>query len=233
MIVAIHQPNYLPWLGYFHKIAVVDVFVFLDDVQYSKNSYTNRVQVLGSGQARWLTVPVSFSFGDPISGVRASAPDWLDDHCNRLSAYYARAPYFAAVWPRLHEILMSAALDDLALINSHLVKTISAELKLKCRFESSSNLQIEATSGDDRLIEIVSAIDPGAIYLFGRGGAKYQDAEKFREAGIETRFSAFRHPEYRQGNHDFVSGLSVIDALFYLGWEGVSEVLIEAAGAHA
>ena len=80
MIVAIHQPNYAPWLGYFAKMARADVFVFLDDVQYTKNSYINRVQIDAGGTARWLTVPVSFSFRDPINRVRAANENWPRAH---------------------------------------------------------------------------------------------------------------------------------------------------------
>jgi hypothetical protein len=232
LIVAIHQPNYFPWLGYFHKIALADVFVFLDDVQYSKNSYTNRVQLLCNGKPKWLTIPVSFSFGEPITKVQAAKADWLGDHSERLTAYYSHAPHFAAVWPLIHEMLKTTPPDNLAAINSHLVKAIAAKLNLPCTFVSSSDLGITDARGDDRLIEIVSAIARGGTYLFGRGGANYQDEQKYREAGIDTRGSAFQHPEYPQGDHDFVPGLSVTDALFQLGWEGVSQILLDAAERH-
>ena len=101
MIVAIHQPNYLPWLGYFYKIARADVFVFLDDAQYSKNSYTNRVQVSEPGGAKWLTVPVSYNFGDLISDVRPAVPDWPSRHMDTIRNYYRSAPCYRAVWPRI------------------------------------------------------------------------------------------------------------------------------------
>src|SRR3546814_3690829 len=88
MIVAIHQPNYLPWLGYFHKIARADVFVFLDDVQFSKNGYTNRVRILGDGAARWLTIPAAVHLGDPIGAVRPARPDWCrsEEHTSELQS---------------------------------------------------------------------------------------------------------------------------------------------------
>ena len=75
-VVAVHQPNYLPWLGYFYKIACADVFIFLDDVQFSKNSYINRVRILHAQRSHWLTIPVSVTLGDPINRVRPARADW-------------------------------------------------------------------------------------------------------------------------------------------------------------
>src|ERR1043165_5716491 len=90
-IVAIHQPNYFPWLGYFAKMARSDAFVFLDDVQYSKNSYINRVQIKGK---EWLTVPVSHHLGDPINRVQCADPRWRAKHLDKLRATYAKTAHF-------------------------------------------------------------------------------------------------------------------------------------------
>ena len=105
-LIAIHQPNYLPWLGYFEKIRRADVFVFLDDCQFSKGSYTNRVRI---GQGEWLTLPVSNSFGAAINETKIADPDWLEKHLARLEETYKKAKCFKQVWPDISGMLRTAA----------------------------------------------------------------------------------------------------------------------------
>ncbi|MDA0655956.1 MAG: WbqC family protein [Proteobacteria bacterium] len=224
-IVAIHQPNYLPWLGFFQKIAVADIFVFLDDVQFSKNSYINRVQVLHDGQARWLTQPVSYNFGDTINAVSLAQPDWADRHINSLKGFYRNTPFFREVLPWIEALFGDAPHDDLATINMMLIRAIAAQLELKCSFKQSSTLDTAGASGDDRLIRIMTELAPGGRYLSGAGGANYQEAEKFEAAGHQLVYRSFEHPTYTQQSDSFTAGLSIIDALFSVGWRETAKLL--------
>ncbi len=218
MIVAIHQPNYLPWLGYFHKIARADLFVFLDDVQFSKNGFCNRVQVLHEGRPRWLTVPVSFRFGDAIDAVRPARPDWPRRHLDSLRGFYGGTPYFRKVMADLETLYRGVPQENLAAANRHLVEGLTERLGLEARFVASSELALGDAKGDERLIRIVERLAPGGVYLSGRGGARYQDETRFAAAGLTLAYTDFVHPRYEQGIDDFVAGLSVIDAAFRLGW---------------
>ena len=228
-IVAIHQPNYLPWLGYFHKIAVADIFVFLDDVPFSKGSYINRVKILANGQGRWLSVPVSVHLGDSINQVAIAKPDWIASHMSTLSGWYRDAFAFRQAWPRLSEILSAAPDAGLAAINRFLVEAISKELGLSCCFKASSDIDVDVLTGDERLIALTNSAAARAVYLSGKGGANYQSEEKFTAAGLELRYTEYPHPVYRQadGDADFVMGLSVVDAILHLGWDGASSLLQE------
>ena len=220
VVVAVHQPNYLPWFGYFRKIAEADVFVFLDDVQFSKNSYTNRVQILADGVPRWLTVPISAHLGDPINRVRPARKDWSRAHLDTLHARYKAAPAFRTVWPMIGEFFASLPDADIATINRHLVVKLATAFGLSRRFIRASDIPTEAATGDDRLVKLVTGIAPGACYLSGKGGANYQDPEKFLRAGLGFRYLEFVHPRYDQDiGGEFVQGLSVLDALFRLGWD--------------
>ena len=230
--VAIHQPNYLPWLGYFHKIAVADVLVFLDDVQFSKNSYTNRVRILADGKARWLTVPVTVHLGEPINRVRPAADDWARRHRDTVFGCYRRAQAFRQVWPRIEDMLGETPTADLAAINRYLVEALAAELALECRFRASSELGVEDKTGDQRLVALVAAVDPSGTYLSGRGGAKYQDESRFAEAGLGFRYAGFADRSYDQGGEAFVVGLSAIDAVMHLGWAGASDLVAGAPLRH-
>jgi hypothetical protein len=219
-VVAIHQPNYLPWLGYFRKIAAADVFVFLDDVQFSKNSYTNRVQILAEGAPRWLTVPISAHLGDPINRVWPARKDWPRAHLDTLYGRYRTAPAFRTVWSTIGTFFESLPDADVATINRHLVAKLAEALGLSCRFVCASTIPTGSATGDDRLVELVASIAQDACYLSGKGGANYQDPEKFSRAGLGFRYLEFVHPRYDQDIGDnFVQGLSVVDAVFRLGWD--------------
>lgn len=229
--VAIHQPNYLPWLGYFYKIAVADAFIFLDDVQFSKGSYINRVGILANGASRWLTVPVSTHLGDPINRVTAAKDSWAQSHLDTLRGFYSGLPEYNRVWRDLKAILGDAPKSDIAASNRHIIECIAAELGLLCTFVASSDMDTGDAAGDDRLIGLTQAISHQGVYLSGRGGAKYQDEDKFTSAGLGFRYVDFTHPTYRQEAPSFVPGLSVVDALFHLGWEGTAELIQNAPGS--
>lgn len=226
--VAIHQPNYAPWLGHFAKMAASDTFVFLDDAQYSKNGYINRVQIDASGEVRWLTIPVSYSFGDPIAAVHFSNPDWRKSHLDTLRTYYRRAAHFKATWTWLSEIYAALPQHTLALSNARLIECIARRLGIAAAFCFSSAFQTDAAAGDDRLIALVRAAG-GARYLSGKGGKNYQDPEKFAAAGIMLTYTEFVHPVYEQGHAQFISGLSIFDALFQIGFEATAALIHKPA----
>lgn len=226
-LVAIHQPNYLPWLGYFNKINMADIFVFLDDVQFSKGSYTNRVQIISRERPRWLSVPVRVSFGDKIQEIYPANPHWPSEHLRILEQTYGPAPAFREVWPSISKIIQAQKTEDLASINIRLVCDMARHLGLRCDFRRSSTLQV-ASSADERLVEIIQKIAPGGTYLSGKGGAKYQNPNRFREAGLGFLYSNYSPAVYPQnaGSHTgtFMHGLSVLDAVFHLGWEATSNL---------
>jgi hypothetical protein len=225
--VAIHQPNYIPWLGYFYKVAKADVFVFLDDVQYTKNSYINRVQTMGQdNKSRWLTIPVSFKLGDQINEVFPSIEDWPSRHMDSLRGYYHKAPHFNHVWGYIKDLYGGIKPDwTLDKINSHLIRRICEMLHFDTEFVVSSSLRYKGEA-DERLVSIVSSISSKGSYLSGKGGAKYQDPQKFSMAGLGFEYTSFKHPEYPQWGGDFQNGLSILDAVFHLGWEKTAEIVI-------
>lgn len=225
-VVAIHQPNYLPWLGYFAKMATADIFIFLDDVQYSKGSYTNRVRILRAGEPRWLTMPVVFNFGDTIREVQCADAGWQSRHIDILSDFYRQTKCFTDIMPEIALIIKSAPAEgSISTINRHLVQAFAARLSLGCKLLCSSEIPATGLKSDDRLIELTLAVASQATYLSGQGGSAYQDAGKFAAAGITLKYIRFKHPTYDQGIGDFVPGMSIVDALFHLGWDGVKALL--------
>jgi hypothetical protein len=224
-IVTIHQPNYLPWLGYFAKLSKADVFIILDDVQFSKGSYINRVRILRDGQQRWLTIPVRYKFGDAINEVQYADPAWQNRHIDILADCYRGSKKYSQVMPQLAEIIQASPHSSLSAINRYLIQSIADLLSLKCKLLSSSDIPVGNLKTDDRLIALTSAIAREATYLSGQGGSAYQNVEKFSAAGLQLQYINFKHPIYDQGTNEFVPGLSIVDALFHLGWEAVEKLL--------
>lgn len=234
VIVAIHQPNYVPWLGYFYKIYASDIFIILNDVQYSKNGYTNRVQVLCNNQPTWLTVPVKIQYGQRILDVQPARPAWVDAHLSRIRDYYCKARCFKEVFPDIetaYRDLSSTRLDE---INSHFIRWVSRRLALDTTFKLASEIDVGDLSGDKRLAALVRATagDRHVTYLSGSGGRAYQQPETYHDANIALAYTDFvPHPycQARRARQDdtvpFHAGLSVIDALCHVGWEGVSALV--------
>jgi hypothetical protein len=222
--VAIHQPNYMPWLGFFAKMAQCDVFVLLDDAKFSKNNIINRVKILGTGEPRWLTLPVSASSESAISSVTISQKDWRRRHLSLLRNTYASAPHFREFWPELQGWFEAAPEADLARVNGHFIAMIAGRLGLGARIVAAGTLGIEGKA-DDRLVAIVSSLAPGGVYVSGHGAVAYQDPRKFAAAGIALDYYRFRHPEYDQRQSPFRPGLSALDAVFHLGWQDTARTL--------
>jgi hypothetical protein len=231
-LVAIHQPNFFPWLGYFDKLARADVFVLLDDAQFPKKGGTwiNRVRMLVNGSATWVTVPVDRSY----HGVRAiremrieeSVP-WRQKMLKTLQSAYGRAPAFDDVFPRLTELVENPT-DVLAAYNETAIRTLAGELGLGAtEIVLASALEIDAEA-TERLVRIVQEVGGGA-YLTGGGAEGYQEDESFREAGIEVSYQDFRHPQYPQGQDEFEPGLSIIDALMNCGFDRTAALLKEGS----
>jgi hypothetical protein len=228
MIVAVHQPNYAPWLGYFRKMALADRFVFLDDAAFSKGSVTNRVRILENGRPVWLTVPAKPPIGTPIRAVMPSQPDWPVRHLSRLQNAYRAAPAFDAVWPDMTALYDGLAALDLAEANRVLILRLAERIGVSVRWKRASELDPDPESaGDDRLLALIGASGGVTAYLSGRGGAKYQDDAKFDAAGIAVVYNDYTPPAYPQAGTrgGFEPGLSILDAVFHVGWDGVKPLL--------
>ena len=218
MIVAIHQPNYAPWCGYFSKMRACDVFVFYDDAQMTKNSYINRCLMNNQGRQSWLTVPVRFNLGDKINQVIVSDVRWKHKHIQTLRSVYGRAQFFKEVFGLIEPIYLNSG-NSLSQINISIIRFIANYLGLSCRIVLSSSIPSEKSS-DDRLIDICRALGADT-YVSGKGGDNYQDHEKFKKAGVNLEVKSYKSIPYDQKNDSFMPGLSILDALFHSGKETV------------
>lgn len=212
MIVAIHQPNYLPWSGFFDKMARCDRFVFLDTVPFSKHGYQNRSRVKGSGGPAWLTVPVLTHghFGDSTQDIRVDAGQrWAPRHWRTLEQSYGRCPHFGEVAAVLRTVY-ERSWERLVDLNAELITRIAAALGISTPVVWASALGVEGRRSE--LLAAICRALGATTYLSGPSGASYLDEEPFRREGIGVTYHAFAPQPYPQRFPPFAPGLSVVDA---------------------
>ncbi len=216
MIVAVHQPQYLPWLGYFDKINRADVFCYLDNVQYKKNEWQNRNRIKTARNWQWLTVPVRYRFPQKINEVEINnTVNWKKKHLQALITNYSKAPFFRH-YIDFFEDVYAKNWQLLADLNVHLIDLIREMLGVKKgQAVLASNLQL-SDDPTDRLIDVCKTLG-GDIYLSGQDGARYMDLDRFKQSRVEVIVQNFKHPVYSQLYGDFQSHLSVVDLLFNCG----------------
>ncbi|MDR1360653.1 MAG: WbqC family protein [Deltaproteobacteria bacterium] len=226
-LVAVHQPNFFPWLGYFDKILRAEVFIILDDAQFPKTgagTWSNRVKML-LGEPKWFTMPVVRNYHgmhryDEVR-IDESRP-WRDAFLTALRAFYGRTLGFAEGFP-LCEPLIRCPASSLVEYNLNALTGLLDILSLpRGHLRRASEFAVNSR-GTERLIDLVKAVG-GNAYLAGGGAGSYQEDGLFAERGVSLVHQNFQHPEYDQGGA-FVSGLSVLDALFRLGVEETRRIL--------
>lgn len=226
MIVAAHQPQYMPWLGYFDKMDKADIFVSLDTVQFKKNEWQNRNKIKTSQGWQWLTVPVSYRFAQKICEVEISkTAGWQDAHRKSLESNYSRSPYFDFVCASLKEVL-SARWDLIAALNLFTIKELARMLGIDTPIYEASELGNLPEDPDDRLVAICRYFN-ATSYLAGSGGRTYMKLEKYENAGVRVEFQDFHHPVYPQLFGPFEPFMSALDLLFNCGSASLSVLRCE------
>ena len=228
-VVAIHQPNFFPWLGFFDKYAKADIFVALDHVAPARGgaSRTNRVEILVNQKKSWITAPIVRGCDarrclneTPFAGE----PRWRLKLNRTVRQSYARAPHADEIIPFLDDLfhLPSTTLGE---FNTEVVHALVERLNLNpAKMVRSSELDSDLHA-TDLLVELVQR-SGGDTYLSGDGAEDYQRLDAFAQAGIAISFQDYRHPIYKQaGGSSFVPGLSIIDALMNCGFAGTADLV--------
>lgn len=213
---AVHQPQYLPYLGFFHKIARADVFVVLDDVQFHRRGLQHRNRIKTSQGWQWLTVPVGGASHEVIRDVRLSPEAWQQRHRRALTLNYARAPYFEEYGPGILDLL-ERPWDRLVDLDMALLEWAMGALGISTPIVDASSLGAMGQRSE-LLVSLCRAV--GATgYLSGPGGVRYMDLDVFEAGGIEVHWQDFTHPIYEQlfPRVGFIRDLSIVDALFCCG----------------
>jgi hypothetical protein len=230
VLVAAHQPTFLPWLGLFDKLVRADVLVLLDDVQAPRSgagSWINRVRVLVGGEARWVTVPILRAHGrlQLVREVRIDeTQDWRERIVRTVRHAYSRAPRFGDLFPLVEELIRRDESTIAAYNELNLQRVMSALDLRAARLVRSSELETGDSRGTELLVALTRAVG-GTTYLSGDGSQGYLEPEDFAGSGVELGYQEYQHPRYPQGTGDFVPGLSVVDALLHCGIEATAELI--------
>lgn len=220
MIVAIHQPHYLPWLGYLHRMAQADLFIVLDHVQFERRNYQNRGRIRLDGDVHWLTVPVvqrsqKECIVDKLIDNSAPRP-WGPMHFQTLRHAYRSAEHFTPYADALRKIL-EVRWERLAELDRAMLDFLRDAFEIRTPLVRSSELAVDGAKSD-LILNLCRAVGADTL-LAGFGGSReYLDAAAFAREGVRIERHEFRHPLYPQcGAQPFVAGLASIDLLFNCG----------------
>lgn len=216
-VVAILQPGYLPWLGFFDQMRRSDTFVYYDDVQFDKHGWRNRNRIKSPSGPLWLTVPVlnSGRHGQRIDEVEIdNRSPWARKHVAAIAHNYARASYVGRYLPQLEEVL-SQRWEHLVELDIAVARLMYEWLGITRTIERSSKLDIEGGQSD-RLLEICRRLGADC-YLSGDSAKDYLDVDLFARNGIRVEWQTYRHPVYRQLHGGFIPYLSALDLVLNMG----------------
>lgn len=217
MNVAIHQPDYIPWLGLFYKMYLSDVFIHLDDAQYSNEAAHNfNVIKTPQGELR-LKFPVEQHLGDLINMVRLKYElKWREKHLRTMEMNYAKAKYFKEVFPELKDVFM-VDYPNVAALNIAINEYIAGKFGIKPKFVLSSDLDIH-TKREEKVIDLTLAVG-GTRYISGNGAKAYQVESHFTDRCIELSYLDYKPITYPQLWKTFLPCMSALDFIFNCGYD--------------
>lgn len=231
MIITIHQPEHLPWLGLFNKIAKADTFVILDSVQYEKNYFQNRNRILGTNGVQWLSIPINnkgHMDGSIATTLIANDPKnvkWKEKYLQTIKMSYGKYSFFNEVYPVLEEA-MAVETDLFCEINISIIKAFCEKLDIHPEYVRSSQLNVNGLKSD-LILDICKEMKTD-VYIAGPSGRDYLDMDSFKENGIEVVFNDYHHPVYPQKkSEEFISHLSALDLFMNVGFIEAKRVIME------
>jgi hypothetical protein len=215
MIVSIHQPAYLPWLGYFDKIAKSDLFLYLDTVQFQKGSFQNRNKIRSKDGWIWQTVPVQTK-GKHYEQTLAELPintqqNWQAKHWGAITQNYRKAPFSAQWLPRL-EPFYHTPYDRLSDLCWDMMVVFLDALEITTPVQKTSAMGAMEGAKSDLVLSLCQAVN-AQTYFSGSQGRGYLDEKTFADAGIGVTYQDYAHPSYTQAYPGFEPYMGIIDLL--------------------
>ena len=217
LIVSIHQPNYIPWIGFFYKIYKSKIFVLLDDVQFSNRGAHNYHYLKTPQGVQRIKIPVQHSFGAKINEVHMSEKsDWRKKHLEAFYFNYKKAVFFEEVFNDL-EKLYAYDTNSMSDFNTNIIKFLTKKFNFETKLCFSSSLEITTTK-EEKVIDICKSLSAD-VYLSGTGAKIYQVPENFANAGLELEYLSFSPKPYKQLWGDFEHNVNIFDFIMNHGYD--------------
>lgn len=220
MKLAIHQPEFMPWPGFFNKMALADLYVILDDVQFKKRYFENRNRIVSpTGEVSFTGVPVITKgrYAQAINNVEIdNTKQWKEKLINKIYHYYCRAPFFYDYFEELFELIKENYYYRLLDINMAIIFFFRKVLGIITPMIFSSSLELDHYHGSDRIFQICLS-QKADIYLCGASGRHYLNLEYFEKNGLKVEWLDYEPPVYKQLCPDFKPNMSSLDLLFNQG----------------
>jgi hypothetical protein len=225
--VVIHQPDFMPYLGFFHRFLKADLFVILDTAQFvtgTSRSWMHRDKIKTPQGEKWISLSnKKCSLNTPLTEVYLSDNvDWRANHLNLYKQNYSKAAYFEEIYPYLVEIY-NRPHERMMDFNLSTIQLLMKFFEIQIPYILASTLNV-TTMRNERLVDILNAVG-GTTYLSGVGARQYFDPAPFEKANIEVKWQEFNHPVYPQIHGDFIPFLSSIDMFFNCGIVRSREIL--------
>lgn len=217
MKVGIHQPDYIPWLGYFYKIHLSDVFIHLDDAQFSNEAAHNFNEIKTSQGSFRIKFPVEYHFGDTIMQARPRYElKWKEKHLRTFEMNYSKAHFFKDVYPEFKDVFM-VEYASVSELNIAINEFIARKFGLSTVFVRSSEYGI-STKREEKVIDLCLAVG-GDCYISGNGARVYQEESHFTEKGLKLSYLPYQPITYPQLWREFLPCMSVLDYVFNCGYD--------------
>lgn len=221
MKVCILQPNYIPWKGYFDLILKSDIFVFLDDVQYTKRDWRNRNLIKTPNGTSWITIPIDLSEGSkvPLNMVKTKNDLWINNHLEQFKRNYKKSKFFNEIFDLLNNCYREINSNYLISINSSLIFKICDYLDINTKFLNSSSLNIKSVEKSKRILSICKSLNT-TEYITGIKSKNYIEEDSFKKENIKIYYEEYKNQKpYPQLWGGFDGKVSIVDLLFNCGVE--------------
>ncbi|MEG1475997.1 MAG: WbqC family protein [Longicatena sp.] len=220
MIVSMHQPHYFPWFGQINKIASSDVFVILDNVQFSRGGKMNRQKFLClNHEPKYITIPYKKKgfMEIPFKNLEIASPDdWQLKHANFIINNYSKYPYFDEVWSNI-EFIFKKKYKTVCEVSCDSTLVILKMLGINTRVIFQSDIENgDNYKNNEMIINIMKKLNMD-IYLSGNGAKKYMDLNEYKEHDISVFYQIFKYPEYTKKIDHNITDISIMDILFNVG----------------
>ena len=219
MIAAVDQPNYIPWKGYFDLIHDADVFVFYNDVQYTKRDWRSRNRIITPHGVKWLTIPAGKDTHRLIYEVRLEDKTWQKSHFETIRFAYSKAPFYKKYIDFFEDVYLNKEWEYLFELDQYLIEKISTEfLGIKTTFVDSRDYP-KSGQKHEKLLSLVEAME-AQVYISGPAAKDYIIEDDYKNRGIELIWKNYDgYPEYKQLSDEYYPDVSIIDLLFNVGDE--------------